>query len=182
MNSPEILPDIVKHGLDAIFCEINPGLCGATHGHHFGGTGNRFWKTMHMAGFTPVRMSPDEDARLVDYGYGLTSAVPRPSRSGDEVTATELQLGIGDLEAKVRQWKPRVVAFLGKPAWVLYTKAAQVKWGRQALSFGNAEVWLLPNPSRFNRHYSLAELVHAYRDLRSYLGSFGVDRKGGAAP
>ena len=170
----ETLPDIVDHGLHAVFCGINPGRCAAAVGHHFHGNGNRFWKTMFMAGYTPVQLSPEDDSKLLEYGYGLTAAVPRPSRSADEVTTTELQLGLRDLETRIRRWRPRVIAFLGKPAWRVYTGAVQVRWGQQAVPFGQAEVWILPNPSGLNRHFSLAELVLAYRELRRYLEDTGA--------
>lgn len=85
-----------------------------------------------------------------------------------EVTATEMQRGLRDLEVKVRIWKPRAVAFLGKPAWTAYAKTAKLPWGLQTESFGGAEVWVLPNPSGLNRSFSLADLVVAYRELRRH--------------
>jgi TDG/mug DNA glycosylase family protein len=47
------LPDILEPGLNVVFCGINPGLLAASTGHHFAGRGNRFWATVHLAGFTP---------------------------------------------------------------------------------------------------------------------------------
>lgn len=165
----ETLPDILEAGLSAVFCGINPGRSAAAIGHHFHGNGNRFWKTLYMAGFTPVQLSPQEDSRLLEYGYGLTAAVPRASRSAEDVTTSEIELGLRDLETKIRRWKPRVIAFLGKPAWRVHADSAQVQWGLQTLRFGEAEVWVLPNPSGLNRNFSLADLVTAYSELRRYL-------------
>jgi TDG/mug DNA glycosylase family protein len=177
------LPDIVETGLDVLFCGINPGQAAAKAGHHFQGNGNRFWKTLHDAGFTPGQLTAVDDARLPEFGYGLTAVVPRASRSADEVTGPELLQGLRDLEAKVRRWKPRVVAFLGKAAWTVHTGSTQVTWGRQGLAFGGAEVWVLPNPSGLNRHFSLAELVRAYRELREYVGAAeGISRPMQAPP
>ena len=39
--------------LRVLFCGINPSLYSAAIGHHFGRPGNRFWPTLHAAGFTP---------------------------------------------------------------------------------------------------------------------------------
>ena len=46
------LPDLIAPGLDVLFCGINPGLYSAAVGCHFGRPGNRFWPTLHRAGFT----------------------------------------------------------------------------------------------------------------------------------
>jgi TDG/mug DNA glycosylase family protein len=40
-----------------------------------------------------------------------------------------------------------------------------VAWGPQPETFGNAAVWVLPNPSGRNRAFSLEQLVEAYRQL-----------------
>ena len=47
------LPDIIATRLAVVFCGLNPGLSAATAGHHFVGRGNRFWRAIHLAGFTP---------------------------------------------------------------------------------------------------------------------------------
>ena len=54
----EGLEDILADQLDVIFCGINPGMTAAAQGHHFAGRGNRFWRTLHLAGFTPVVVRP----------------------------------------------------------------------------------------------------------------------------
>jgi double-stranded uracil-DNA glycosylase len=42
-----------------VFCGINPGLRSKL-GHHFAGRGNRFWKTIHLAGFTWEQIAPEK--------------------------------------------------------------------------------------------------------------------------
>ncbi|HEY4292296.1 G/U mismatch-specific DNA glycosylase [Luteibacter sp.] len=160
------LPDILAPGLSAVFCGINPGQHAAGIGQHFAGRGNRFWPALHLAGFTPVQLTPAEDVRLLEFGYGLTTAVPRASRTAAEVNVSELRAGLCDLEAKIRRLRPHVVAFLGKPAWIVHSGRAYFAWGRQAETFGGSEAWVLPNPSGLNRHFSLVELARAYRELR----------------
>jgi len=54
----EGLEDILAGQLTVIFCGINPGLTAAAQGHHFAGRGNRFWRTLHLAGFTPEEVRP----------------------------------------------------------------------------------------------------------------------------
>ncbi|WP_426700101.1 G/U mismatch-specific DNA glycosylase [Rhodanobacter sp. Col0626] len=164
-----MLPDILATGLSAVFCGINPGQRAAGAGHHFDGHGNRFWPTLHLAGFTPIQLQPCDDARLLEFGYGMTAVVPRASRSAADVHVTELRAGLRDLEAKIRRLRPQAIAFLGKPAWAVYVEGVPFAWGRQTQSFGGSEAWVLPNPSGRNRHFSLDDLVVAYRELRRAL-------------
>src|SRR5207245_11236945 len=67
------LADVVQDRLRVLFCGINPGLYSAAVGHHFGRPGNRFWKALHGAGFTPRLFSPFEDAALLAHGLGITN-------------------------------------------------------------------------------------------------------------
>ncbi len=52
------VPDILAPGLQVLFCGINPSVYSAAVGHHFARPGNRFWPTLHAAGFTDRRLSP----------------------------------------------------------------------------------------------------------------------------
>ena len=58
------LPDVVGPDLRVLFCGINPSLLSAERGHHFARPGNRFWPALHLGGFTPRVLSPDEDRTL----------------------------------------------------------------------------------------------------------------------
>jgi TDG/mug DNA glycosylase family protein len=159
------LPDIVAPGLSVIFCGINPGLGAAAVGHHFAGRGNRFWRVLHLAGFTPQELSPQDDRTLLAYGLGLTSVVERPTAGAGELGRQEFVAAAAGFEHWVRRQAPRCVAFLGKAAYA-GMMGRVVPWGRQAAPFGGAVAWVLPNPSGRNLSFSLDALTTAYRDLR----------------
>jgi len=159
------LPDILEAGLSVVFCGINPGLRAAATGHHFAGRGNRFWRVLHLAGFTPEVLSPDNDRMLLPYGCGLTAAVARPTARADELSRTEIEAAAAGFEKKIACYAPRYVAFLGKMAISAMTGSRDIQWGLQTTAFGGARVWVLPNPSGLNRGFSLDELVDAYRAL-----------------
>lgn len=163
--APTGLPDILAPGLDVVFCGLNPGLSSAAVGHSFANRSNRFWRAIHLAGFTPVQLKPEEDHTLLDYRCGLTTAAPRPTVSVGELSRSEFTAGAVALEAKVKTYAPRYVAFLGKPAYAAISGQRQLAWGRQADRFGGAQVWILPNPSGLNRAFQLDALVTAYREL-----------------
>ena len=71
------VPDVIAPGLGVLFCGINPGLYTAAVGHHFARPGNRFWKVLHLAGFTDRLLSPFEETALLASGIGITNLVAR---------------------------------------------------------------------------------------------------------
>src|SRR6516225_4128466 len=99
------VPDLIKPGLTVLFCGINPGLYSAAIGHHFGRPGNRFWPTLHAAGFTRRLLSPYDEHELLGLGYGITNVVGRASAAADELTDAEMVAGGKRLKAKVRRFK-----------------------------------------------------------------------------
>ncbi len=160
------LPDVVAPGLKAIFCGLNPGQRAAASGHHFEGRQNRFWPVLHRAGFTPGLIAPDDDRDLLACGYGLTTAVARPTASARELSRADYLAASDELARKIARLRPRCVAFLGKAAYVAMSGCTVVEWGAQSATFGGAAVWILPNPSGLNRGFSLDALVEAYREMR----------------
>jgi TDG/mug DNA glycosylase family protein len=160
------LPDILAKNLTVVFCGLNPGKTAAVAGHHFYNRSNRFWRALHLSGFTPIQIEPEDDRSILKYRYGLTTAVARPTRSAAEVSRDEFTSSGKALEKKLTRLKPRAIAFLGKAAYAAITKNADVNWGKQPSPFAGAEVWILPNPSGLNRNFQLKELVNAYRAMR----------------
>lgn len=165
MNALPLLPDLIEPGLSVVFCGINPGLRAASTGYHFEGRGNRFWRVMHLAGFTPGQIRPEDDRSLLQYGYGLTTVVARPTACAAELSRAEIEAAADALRSKIETNAPRHVAFLGKMAFGAISRKREVEWGLQADPFGGAHAWVLPNPSGLNRSFDLGALVAAYREL-----------------
>ena len=159
------LRDVIGPGLKVLFCGINPGLYSAATGNHFARPGNRFWPALHQAGFTPRLLHPSEKAELLRAGYGLTNLVARATASADELAPAEFVAGRRRLAAKVRRFRPRIVAFLGVGAYchAFGVKGAGV--GPQAAAFESAAVWVLPSPSGLNANYQMPALVQLFRRL-----------------
>jgi TDG/mug DNA glycosylase family protein len=160
------LPDILDDNLSVVFCGLNPGLEAAAAGHHFVGRGNRFWRVLHLAGFTPVQVDPEHDVSVLAFGIGLTAVVDRPTAGVDGVADEEFVAGGVGLRRKIQRYRPRNVAFLGKAAYRAITGMRTVPWGRQAAQIAGAIVWVLPNPSGRNLGFSLEALVESYGQLR----------------
>jgi TDG/mug DNA glycosylase family protein len=163
------LGPIVGPGLRVLFVGINPSLRSAAVGHHFARPGNRFWPTLHAAGFTPRRLRPDEDAELPALGIGVTNIASRPTRAADELTLAELREGALALERTVRRHRPRLVAVVGLTAYRQAFARPRAVMGLQADAIGGRPVWVLPNPSGLNAHYQLPDLIRLFAELRDWL-------------
>lgn len=160
------IPDVIAPDLDVLFCGINPGFYSAKAGHHFARPGNRFWPTLHRAGFTPRQLSPFEDAELVQYGCGITNIAPRPTSAAAELTAEELAAGARTLTRKVRKFTPRFLAIVGIGAYRTAFARPRATLGLQEETIGATAIWVLPNPSGLNASYRPADLVKLYAALR----------------
>jgi len=166
VNKTPDLPDILAPNLRVVFCGINPGLTSAARGQHFAGRSNRFWKTIHLAGFTREEIAPENGRLILAEGYGLTTAVARPTSRADELSLNEFERAAMGLSAKMARYSPKYVAFLGKAAFAAIFARKLVEWGKQDVLLGGAKTWVLPNPSGLNRSFSLDQLVRAYSELR----------------
>ncbi len=149
-----------------VFCGINPGLVAAEQGHHFAGRSNRFWRTLHLAGFTPHEVRSEDDRSILQFDCGLTAVVERPTASADQLSAEEFTAAAASFERKIARYAPRFVAFLGKAAYAGLSGRKSIEWGLQEDMFGGARVWILPNPSGRNLAFNQAQLVAAYQQLR----------------
>jgi TDG/mug DNA glycosylase family protein len=162
------LGPIVGPGLRVLFVGVNPSLRSAEVGHHFARPGNRFWATLHAAGFTPRRLAPQEDGELPAYGIGVTNIAFRPTRAASELRDEELRAGAADLEGTVREHRPRLVAVVGLTAYRIAFGRPRATMGLQADRIGGRPVWVLPNPSGHNAHYKPADFARLYAQARAY--------------
>lgn len=156
--------DLLAPNLQVVFCGINPGLSSAHQGYPFANGSNRFWKVIHLAGFTKRQLAPAQWLQLQENGCGITALVARPTVAASELTRDELRGGGEVLKEKTLQYQPRALAILGKQAFSSAFGIRQVPWGRQEMMIGRTEVWVLPNPSGLNRA-TLEQLVASYHEL-----------------
>jgi TDG/mug DNA glycosylase family protein len=160
------VPDLVAKDLIVLFAGINPGLYTAAIGRHFGRPGNRFWPALYGGGFTPRLFSPFESDLLLDHHYGITNVVERPTTRADELSNEELRAGGKRLAAKVKRWRPTVVAFVGIGPYRIISGVKDAKVGLQKDLFGGSHAWVLPNPSGLNANHQLGDLERVFRELR----------------
>ncbi|MFY9854876.1 MAG: G/U mismatch-specific DNA glycosylase [Terracidiphilus sp.] len=159
------LPDVISTSLNVVFCGINPGMRSAAVGLHFANRSNRFWRVLHLAGFTYRQFEPVEARLLLDYGCGIISAVARPTVSSTELSRADYIAARPIFERKVVKYRPRYLAFLGKPVCLVFLNQRNLSWGLQPTALGGSAVWVLPNPSGLNRTFTIGMLTDAYREL-----------------
>jgi len=163
-----VVEDVIAPDLRVLFGGIDPGLYTAATGHHFARPGNRFWPTLHDAGFTPRLLHPSEERLLLDFGYGITNVVPRTTATAAELTPAELEEGGRALVTKVLRYRPRVLAVLGVTAYRAAFQQPRAALGLQPDRIGDTAVWVLPNPSGLNAHYQRSALAELFRALHDY--------------
>lgn len=182
-TTPGGLPDHIEPGVRILFVGINPGLRSAAVGHHFAGYSNRFWKLLYNSGLVPERLTYLDDTRLPEWGFGLTNVVARPSHGMDALKPADYRHGRARLLAKVRHYRPKVVALLGVTLYsVLFPDersqrlkrlgpSVRARVGLQPSALAGVQVFVLPNPSGRNAHYSYQRMRGLYEALRKFLES-----------
>jgi TDG/mug DNA glycosylase family protein len=157
--------DVIAPDLNVLFCGINPSLYSTVVNRHFARPGNRFWRTLHLAGFTDRLLNPFEDELLLQHGYGITNMVDRATARADELAPAELLAGRQKLADKVAHYRPRFLAILGISAYRTAFNQPKAVIGRQAEPMHTTIVWVLPNPSGLNANYQIDDLKHVYNEL-----------------
>jgi TDG/mug DNA glycosylase family protein len=160
------IPDVIGPDLRVLFSGINPSLYSAATGHHFARPGNRFWPALHRSGFTERLMHPSEQFELPAAGLGITNVVARATARADELSPAELVAGGAILAALAERRRPRFVAVLGVTAYRAAFGRPKAAVGPQDDLVGGVPVWVLPNPSGLNAHWTLEQLGVAFAELR----------------
>ncbi len=154
-----------------ILVGINPGVMSARSGHHFAGPTNRFWGLLYAAGIVPQPVTHEDDIRLPEWGIGMTNLVARPSPGIDDLSPAEYLDGWKILEKKIERFRPAIVAFVGvtmyRALWRVlgHTGAPVIVPGFQRATVHGARLFVLPNPSGRNAHFSYDDMLRAFRSL-----------------
>jgi len=180
------LPDLLRSGLDVIFIGINPSIYSVQQGHYFARKTNRFWPAFSKSSISLAarqaleldKLEPHHDAMLLDHGFGFTDAVKRASARATEVSPKEFADGVADLVDKLRMLQPKIACLHGIMAYrgvhrVLTGTREDPLLGPQpvALNIGRTRLFLAPNPSPANAHFTPADQVAWYDRLAELLNA-----------
>jgi TDG/mug DNA glycosylase family protein len=164
-----ILPDLLANDLDLVIVGTAAGRASARRGLYYAGPGNRFWRTLREVGLTPIELRPDDYAKLLDYGIGLTDLAK--GACGADSNLKPADFDRMRLRAVVKTRSPRLLAFNGKTAAARYfdVPTAQITYGRQTETIGRTAIYVCSSTSPANGHWSreaweeLARTVGALR-------------------
>jgi double-stranded uracil-DNA glycosylase len=175
------LKDRIRPGVRVLFVGINPGVRSAITGHHFAGFSNRFWKLLSESGLVPEPITFERDDRLVEFGFGITNLIPRPSPGINDLAPSEYVEGWRALDRKIRRYRPEIVALVGVTLFRAIEpllageldrkqraamRSRPIALGPQPAVIHGAQVFVLPNPSGRNANFTYSEMLRAFRDLR----------------
>lgn len=162
------LTDHIRPGVRILFVGINPGLRSAATGHHFAGHSNRFWKLLFESTLVSKPLTYLDDWRLPEWGLGLTNIIQRTSAGIDVLKPQEYLAGRKRLMATVKRYRPQVVALLGVTIYrTLFQdrQTGRITLGFQGETLADRPVFVLPNPSGRNAHYSYRTMLTAFRTM-----------------
>jgi TDG/mug DNA glycosylase family protein len=177
------LPDYLRAGLDLTFVGINPGLYSVKQGHYFARQTSRFWPAFSQSalsahvrkGLGRNRLLPDDDATLTGYGIGFTDVVKRPSRNAADLRPADFEAWAPRLLTRLRRYRPRVACFHGLTAFRAFARYGlrdtRTDWtlGPQPVRLGSVRIFVVPNPSPANAHFTPKDQVVWYDRLHAYL-------------
>ncbi len=165
------LPDHLRPGLDLVFVGINPGLYSVQRGHYFARSTSRFWPAFSASKLSErVRraigtdtLRPEQDAELPCFGIGFTDVVKRPSANAADLRARDFA-----------QWVPRLLEKLAyRPFLKFALRSADpvTMLGRQRETVGATRLYVVPNPSPANAHFTLTDQTAWYDRLADFLAA-----------
>lgn len=150
----DVLDDLIAPGLAVVFCGTQPGRASALRRAYYAKPGNRFWATLHAIGLTPDLVRPEEYARLLPLGIGLTDLAKQSS--GQDADIRREQLDLERFFRSMRHYAPRIIAFTSKQAgsYALGLRhTGALRYGRQAGRIEGCEVHVLPSTSGLATSY-----------------------------
>ena len=146
----DALPDLLRPGLQVVFCGTAAGTASARARAYYAGPGNAFWRTLYATGLTPRQLAPSEYERLLGYAIGLTDLCK--VRYGSDAEVGTAEFDVDGLRERIAAVEPAFVAFNGKNA-AQGALERQVGLGPQPERIGGATVWVLPSTSATARRY-----------------------------
>ena len=179
------LPDYLAEGMDLVFVGINPSLYSVARGHYFARKTSRFWPAFSRSRLSaPVRqalgvetLGPEHDASLLRFGIGFTDLVKRPTSNASQLDLREFETWAPRLLARLERCRPRVACFHGLTGYRPFVRYALGRTGAgpalgpQPEVIGATRLFVVPNPSPANAHFTPADQSAWYDCLAGYLAT-----------
>jgi TDG/mug DNA glycosylase family protein len=177
-NPEHTLPDLLRSGLDIVFIGINPSIYSVAQGHYFARRTNRFWPCFSCsrlgraisAAMGVAQLEPLHDRALLEHGIGFTDLVKRATSNASALTPSELVAGVDGLLTKLQDCQPRIACFHGITGYRsvhrhLAPGGPDPALGLQSPRIGRTCLFVVPNPSPANAHFTPADQTGWYDRL-----------------
>ena len=181
------LPDLLSESLDVVFVGINPSIFSAERGHYFARSSNRFWPCISRSilsrsarnGLSVEKLGPQDDRALLTYGIGFTDLAKRATSKASDLAPSELAAGVEHLLEKLERFRPRVACFHGVTGYryvhrMLVGKPTEIALGFQDVRLGATRLFLVPNPSGANAHFTCDDQTRWYDVLAECIARHDV--------
>ncbi len=143
-----ILPDLLRPGLNIVFCGTAAGNKSAERKAYYAGAGNLFYPTLAGCGLTPRLLRPNEYSELLNYNIGLTDLVKFHFGMDKDLKAEHYDTKC--FEDKILKYQPKIVCFNGKEAAKVYfalKNTRAVNYGLQQQTIGKTKLYVAPSTS-----------------------------------
>lgn len=176
-----LVPDLLVPGLRLVLVGTAPSRISAAARAYYANPQNKFWRTLYTVGLTPRLLSPAEYPALLGYGIGLTDVAKRHSGIDSALPAEAWRPE--ELQQKVQQYAPRVVAFTSKraAAETLGKSTGQLPYGQQSFLLAGAKVWVLPSTSPLAHSHFKLEVWQDLADALAEQEKTAQPESGGAS-
>jgi double-stranded uracil-DNA glycosylase len=179
------LPDYLREGLDVVLVGINPGEYSVSRGHYFARSTSRFWPALSVSklglparvGLGVQTLRPEHDAFLPRFGIGLTDVIKRPSANAAALAPAEFEEWSPWLLQKIEKYAPLVACFHGLTAYRPFLKfglkcaTRSPGLGAQEENIGKTRLYVVPNPSPANAHFTPADQACWYDRLADFIAA-----------
>ncbi|KAJ1886620.1 hypothetical protein LPJ66_009539 [Kickxella alabastrina] len=186
------IPEALRPNLDILFVGINPGIISGQKQLHFGNPQNFFWKGLFQSGLIPEQIQPEQGHLLFDrWNMSIVNLVQRTTASTSDLSRKEMRDAVPKLCRKISANPPRIVCFVGKGIYEVYSaqtnfalglqqqrlafaggSAVQLRSGRTLSVSGSAalpkfaHLFVMPSTSGRTAAYQNAEKLMYFKQLK----------------
>ena len=162
-TAAHVLPDVLAHSLDIVFCGTAAGSASARRSAYYAGPGNAFWSTLVRVGLTPSALKPEEFRRVIDWNMGLTDLAK--AVSGGDAILRGRHFDCDRLRGLIMKYRPKILAFTSKRAAEEFL-GHRVDYGLVARQLEDTRLYVLPSPSGAARRFWNEQYWHDLARLR----------------
>lgn len=162
-----MLKDVLTYDLDVVFCGTAKGVASALKGFYYAGPGNKFYKVLHQAGFTPHKLEPKDCYNINQFKIGLTDLVH--TEFGNDNTISNESFDVNSFIFKMKKYQPKYIAFNSKKGASFFLgykgNTKLVNYGLQDRTIGKSKIIVLPSTSGNARRFWDDKYWHELKSL-----------------